>query len=151
MRVRDLMRQDLLTVTVETTVSDLCDLIQQSNVHGAPVVGEDGKLIGFVSQEDILMGSLGEAPLYVGGGKAPESAPDESEKTETGSVPTVGDIMTSPAISVPEDADVREAARILWTLRIHHVPVVRGHRLVGIVSTMDFCGLVADGKFRADG
>ena len=59
MLVRDLMERDVLTLRGDLSIGDACDLFQQARVQGAPVVDEKGRLLGFVSQEDLLYGSMG--------------------------------------------------------------------------------------------
>jgi CBS domain-containing protein len=138
MYVRDLMREDVITVREDLPVTELCDILQQGNVHGVPVVDAHGRLIGFISQEDILFGGLGGPPLSVIEGRGGEAG---------GNVSRVRDIMTSPAISVGPEVDVRDLGRMLWRLRIHHVPVEEGGKVLGIISSMDYCRLIGEGFF----
>lgn len=128
MLASDLMNKEVVTVREDLPVCDLYDLLQQCNVHGVPVLNDGGELVGFVSQEDIIYGSLG----------------DTADRREI----TVGEIMTSPALCVGPSTDVREVGRMLWKLRIHHVPVVENGRIHGIVSSMDYCRLVGEGIFE---
>ena len=123
MQVGDLMNAEVVTVRVDQSVSELFDLLQEAHVKGAPVLDHSGTLIGFVSQEDVMFGSLG-------GGR-------------DGAEAVVEEIMTSPAMSVVESTTVQELAEIMWRFRIHHMPVVRADKLVGMVSSLDFCRLAA--------
>jgi CBS domain-containing protein len=118
------MKAAVVTVRVDQPVAELFDILQEAHVKGAPVLDKNGAMVGFVSQEDVMFGSLG-------GGRDATAA-------------LVGDIMTSPAMSVSESTSVQELARMMWRFRIHHMPVVRGDRVVGIVSSLDFCNLVAE-------
>ena len=124
MQVKDLMNTGVVTVRAEQSVSELFDILQEAHVKGAPVLDEAGALVGFVSQEDVMFGSLG-------GGREAEAA-------------RVADIMTSPAMSVTVTTTVTELAKMMWRFRIHHMPVVQGDRVVGIVSSLDFCRLAAE-------
>jgi CBS domain-containing protein len=152
MRVRELMRRQVVTVPETLPVVRLYDVLQGANVHGAPVVDDDRHLVGFVSQEDVLIGSLGNTPprpiLAVpddfDGGLQVARAPVATEVVDG---QLVRDIMTSPAIYIDQDADVADLARLLWEFRIHHVPVVVDDEVAGIVSSMDFCRIVGDGRF----
>lgn len=141
MLVRDLMEREVLTIHGDLTISDVCDLFQRARVHGAPVVDAAGKLLGFVSQEDLLFGSMGRAPARA----AKKGAGARSRKAEKPSEPRVRDIMTAPAVSAGEDVEVVDLCRMMWTLRIHHVPIVRRGRVTGMVSTMVLCRAVAEG------
>ena len=123
MQVGDLMNAEVVTVRVDQSVSELFDLLQEAHVKGAPVLDLSGALVGFVSQEDVMFGSLGSG--------------------RSGAEPVVGEIMTSPAMSVVETTTVQELAEMMWRFRIHHMPVVRADKLVGMVSSLDFCRMAA--------
>jgi CBS domain-containing protein len=127
------MVKDVITVGEEVSVSDLCDILQQAHVNGAPVVNADGTLVGVVTEEDVLYGSMGHAP-------------GESAEGESGSL--VRDIMTSPAVCATEDTDVLSLCRLMWQMRIHRIPIVREGRLQGVVSSMDIVRAIAEGRIR---
>jgi CBS domain-containing protein len=59
LRARDLMTDDPVTVGEEITIGELCDLLQERNINGAPVVDRRGHLVGVVTQEDIIYGAMG--------------------------------------------------------------------------------------------
>jgi CBS domain-containing protein len=106
---RDIMSTTLHTVTVQTTLYDLASLLSTRRISGAPVLSDDGVVIGIVTEADLL--------------------------SKTGA--TVGDIMTRSVSSVTEDAPLREIARLLSEKDIKRVPVMRGEKLVGMVSRGD--------------
>src|SRR5262245_35542007 len=54
MRARDLMTRSPITIPVDMKVAALCDLLQEKNINGAPVVDGSGHLVGVVTQEDII-------------------------------------------------------------------------------------------------
>jgi CBS domain-containing protein len=125
---RDVMNTAVLKVREDLPVGELIDLFQQEHVHGAPVVDEGEELVGFVSQEDVLFGMMGTL-------SGSEADPAES--------PRVSDIMTSPAVFATEQTTLADVCRLMWQLRIHHVPIVRQGRVTGIVSTLDVSRVVA--------
>ena len=115
----EIMETNLITTRVEETVATLCDRLQTAHVHSAPVVDEDGRLVGIVSLEDILFGAvLGRT---------------------SGAPAIVRDVMTSPAFSATEDASIQEICDLMWSYRVHHLPIVRGDVVIGIVSSLDIC------------
>jgi len=124
---RDVMCTAVVKVRADLPVGDLIDLFQQEHVHGVPVVDDGDELVGFVSQEDVLFGMMGTA-----GG---ESDPSDG--------PRVGDIMTSPAVFATEQTSLADVCRLMWQLRIHHVPIVRQGKLTGLVSSLDVSRAVA--------
>lgn len=127
MRVKDLMAVDVLAVEETMPLGQLLDQLTAAHVHAAPVIDADGQLVGMVTQEDILLGGLGFA---AGSGAEVDT--------------TVRDVMTSPAVSVGEEVHVTDVARMMWRMRIHHIPVVKSGSVVGIVSALDFCKLASD-------
>ena len=184
---RDLMTRSPITVLADMRVGALCDLLQEKNINGAPVVDSEGRLVGVVTQEDIIYGSMGSpapdgaagagrsggeaAGPASGGGRASRrvvsvlrgrtlhAAPPaplrsgekpfwaEHRSPDPMEMP-VSTIMTSPAISAEEDTPVTDVCRIMWSLRIHRVPVLRQGKVTGLVSSMDLCRAVIEGKIK---
>lgn len=95
-----------------------------------------GELVGIVSEEDVIFGTMG----------LPEPAAPPPDPGEGGV--RVRDIMTSPAVCATEDTDVVELCRMMWGMRIHHIPIVLDGRVTGIVSTLDIARAVAEGTIR---
>jgi CBS domain-containing protein len=142
-RASDVMVKEVVTVGEEVSVSDLCDILQQAHANGAPVVNADGMLVGVVTEEDILYGSMGSARAA--------SVPDAGavpEQPSPASDTLVGDIMTSPAVCATEDTDVVELCQLMWQMRIHRIPIVRDGRVTGIVSALDLVRAIAEGRIR---
>jgi CBS domain-containing protein len=137
MRVKDLMRRDVKSVREESDVSELIEMLVHEHVHGAPVVDPDGRLVGVVTQQDVFFSTATQ-----GAGSAGKPA----ARTRGKGTLVVRDIMTSPAISATEDTDVLELCRLMYRLRIHRIPVVANGKLTGIVSSLDICGALAEGR-----
>ena len=126
------MQRHVVTVREDLPLSDLCDVFQQEHIHGAPVVDESGALIGFVSQEDVLFGMMGTSLAGAG-------TPDAGG-------PAVRDVMTSPAVFATEETKFVDVCRLMWQLRIHHVPIARQGRVTGIISSLDLCRVITSGE-----
>ncbi|MDX1388278.1 MAG: CBS domain-containing protein [Acidobacteriota bacterium] len=125
------MEIEVLAVREDDALEDVSQRLQQAHVHGAPVISPDGELVGFVTQGDVLIGSLG-----VGD--------SDSERD----VPRVRDVMTSPAVSANEDTPIAELCKVMWRFRLHHVPIVNDGKIKGIVSSLDLCRAIADGDIE---
>ncbi len=109
-RVGEIMTRNVLTARPEQSVLDVVQLLAKNRITGLPVVDDDNKLIGVVSESDII-------------GKAGD---------------TVADIMTNGSWTVTEDTPLGEAAEILLRRRIRRLPVVKGeNELIGLVSRGD--------------
>jgi len=130
----DVMRRWPVTVREGDTAARVVDVFQEQHIHSVPVVDATGLLVGMVSQEDILIGSMSLADPSAGPGAGLGGT-------------IVRDIMTSPAIHATEDTPVAELCRMMWRFRIHHVPIVRGAenlKVIGIVSSLDICRVLSD-------
>ncbi len=139
MLAKDIMRTDVITVAPYLTLMELAKLFDERRISGAPVVDGDGRLLGVISQTDLVHAeredAAGGAPRYHRGGDGRESAagfhfedPDRSR---------VQDFMTPGAIAFEEDAPVAKIARTMLDKRVHRVLITRGGKLRGIVTTMD--------------
>src|SRR5262245_55379657 len=135
MRARDLMNTEVVTIREDSHVDLLCDLFQVAHVHGVPVLDAGGELVGIVSEEDVIFGTMGlpDAPML--------------PRDDDGAV-RVRDIMTSPAVCATEETDVVELCRMMWGMRIHHIPIVLEGRVTGMVSSLDLARAVAEGSIR---
>jgi len=123
-RARDVMIADLLAIRADATVEEAIRSLLDHRVSGAPVVDQQGCLVGIVSEFQLL------EAIY-----RPEVKQEQ-----------VRDLMTKDVITVSEDAALSEVANLLLLHRIRRVPVVRAGRLVGIVTRRDLlrCTLEAD-------
>lgn len=137
MRATDVMTHTVITVGPETPVQDLAKMLSERGISGAPVVDADGKLVGIVSEGDLLLRSeLGT--------QRPQTrrtswwlshfATDSARDYIKAHGRTVGDIMTRDVAAVTEDTSLAEIATLLETRRIKRVPVVRDGTIVGIIS-----------------
>lgn len=134
MRAKDLMRRDVFTIREDDSVESLLEVLVGEHLHGAPVIDEDGKLVGVVSQLDVFFGTMTREGGT--GSRVPKSLEGLLVK----------DIMTSPAVSADEETELPALCRMMHKLRIHRVPIVNEGRVTGIVSSLDICAAVADGN-----
>jgi CBS domain-containing protein len=121
MHAKDIMTRDVITVSPTTRVKNLAMLLIKNQISGAPVAGEDGKIIGVVSEADIV-----------------------AKKGKD-----VKAIMSTNIISVTEDTAVEDIAKLMTTHRIKRLPVMRGEEVVGVVSRADIVSAIALGKHVA--
>lgn len=133
--VSKVMTREVVTVAPDAKLQEVARLLGENHVSGLPVVDAARRVVGVISEADVLSmtgvtrgHTFRDVVRHVLG--------------ETASVPrkgsTVSDFMTSPAITVRPDADVREAARIIDEKRIKRLPVVDEEgTLVGIISRAD--------------
>jgi len=136
-KVLEIMTRKVSSVKRDTPVIEVAQLMAEKSVSGIPVVEEDGKVAGVISEKDFLLHmGAGDKRHFMAvvaeclSGKGCVAMPVRSKKAE--------DIMTSPAITVREDATVVGISNIFNEKMINRVPVTDSEgRLTGIVSRAD--------------
>jgi CBS domain-containing protein len=143
MRAVDVMTTNVITVEPDTPVQEIAKLLSEKSISGVPVVGADGRLLGIVSEGDLLH------RVETGTERRPDrrtgrrrswwldtvAADEELARDYVKSHGrTANDVMTREVISVAETTELADIANLLETKRIKRVPVVRDGKLVGIVS-----------------
>jgi CBS domain-containing protein len=134
--VKDVMTTRVVSVTRATSFRAMAAALHQHRVSAFPVLDDDGKVIGVVSEADMLAkAALDSEPDGMPGMIAGMLRRREYEKARG---TTAGDLMTSPPVTVKPDDPLERAARLMYTRKVKRLPVVdaNGH-LVGIVSRAD--------------
>lgn len=122
-----LMTTDLITVSPDATLADARKLMKDHRIRHLPVVEGDRKLVGLLTQTDVLAAT--DSRLR-----------DEDNRIHASEV-MVRDVMISKIATIDEKASLRRAALFLETHRIGCLPVVTGGQLVGIITDTDFVGI----------
>lgn len=131
--VKDVMTTDVVTVRPGTTYREMAGMFRQHRVSGFPVVDNDGKVAGVVSETDLIAEAAEPVP-----GAHPAPRDWRHHRRLPQGPATAADLMTHPAVTIGPDAQVRDAARLMHSLRLQRLPVVDpGGRLVGVVSRSD--------------
>jgi CBS domain-containing protein len=138
MRAADVMTRDVATVTPDTPLHLIADLLLSKHISGVPVVNADNTLAGVVSEADVMWRAAGEHEPHhswlvnVLSGRALAAA-DFIRTHGT----HAADIMTRDVVAVTEDTDLDDVLDLFEGKHIKRVPVVRDGKLVGIVSRKD--------------
>jgi acetoin utilization protein AcuB len=127
MRVRELMSTGVTTIEAGASCQKAVERMFQHKVRHLPVIGDDGELVGIVTDRD-LRHHLFARGLF--------EHDDRRVDDLLGTIP-VSDIMSSPVISVAPDEPVEIAARLMLEDKIGSLPVVEGGRPVGIITETD--------------
>jgi CBS domain-containing protein len=135
MNVQDVMTGDVISILKYESIMHVAKILSEKNISGLPVVDKKNKVIGIVTQADILsiLGmrkehSLKDVLKHMLGEPLPERRMGD----------IVGDIMTSPAATIKPNANIAEAAQIMDEKKIRRLPVVdEKNMLVGIISRAD--------------
>jgi CBS-domain-containing membrane protein len=135
MKVGEIMTPNVISVSEDATSREVAQVLDRHRISGLPVCDDAGHMVGLISEFDLI------------------AKPNAH---------TAGEAMTRDVISVMEDTSVDEVRYLLVHRRIKRVPVLRGQKLVGIVSRADLvreialtwvcqvCGDTARGKDPPD-
>ncbi len=135
MKVEDVMTREVRTVAPTATLKEVAETLADLRVSGLPVV-EDGRILGVVSEADILAKERGEEPNL--GGLLSALFEDRHEIRAKLHASTAGEAMTSPAITISGSRPVSDAAARMIDLGVNRLPVVDDEgKLVGIVTRAD--------------
>jgi CBS domain-containing protein len=146
--VADLMNHDVLTVLPTTPLSEAIQILVDRQISGLPVVNDAGKLVGVISESDLMWREKGldqppyimflDSVIYL---QNPAKHDRDLHKVLG---QTVGEVMTSHAISITADATIPTAARIMHEKKIHRLPVVdTENRPIGIITQGDIVKAIA--------
>lgn len=145
MRAHQIMTRKLITVKADTPILEAANLMLQRHISGLPVVDDTGTLIGIVSEGDFIRrGEIGtQTPrirwldFIMGSGKSALDFVREHGRK-------VGEIMTRDGLfTATEDMPLEELVRLMERQNVKRLPVVRGDKLVGIVTRTDLLRAVA--------
>lgn len=126
MNVAMRMTKNPITIHPETTVYDAQSLMRREKIHRLPVVSKDHKLLGIVTEKDLIYAS-----------PSPATTLDVYEMSYLLSKLRVEEVMCTNVLTVTEDTPVEEAARIMADNNIGGLPVLTAGRLVGIITESD--------------
>lgn len=136
MRVKDVMTRGVVTVGPDTSLKEAAAILGRKGISGLAVVDPDGTVVGVLSEADILLKESGERTGHTGilGWLFEAGAADLAHKL---SARTVGEAMTTPALTIGPERPVHEAAARMIEDGVNRLPVLEDGKLVGIVSRAD--------------
>jgi CBS domain-containing protein len=144
MRAHEIMTPQVITVGADTTIVKAASMMLRQHISGLPVVDAEGRLIGIVSEGDFIRRAetgtqhkRGRWLTFLAGADrvAAEFSHEHGRK--------VGEIMTPDPITVAEGTPLDQVVQIMESNNIKRLPVMRGDRMVGILTRSDFLAAVA--------
>jgi CBS domain-containing protein len=149
MRARDAMVRAVVTASPDTTVEKLARLMINLRISGVPVLDGDGRLVGIVTEGDLLRrAETGTERHRSRWSELFSSNSRLAAEYIKSHAKRVADIMTREVVSIDEMATLAEIADLLETKQIKRVPVVHDGRIVGIVSRADLLQVLASGGVK---
>ncbi len=145
MRAHQIMTRKVISVKPDTPIADAANIMLQQHISGLPVVNETGKLVGIISEGDFIRrAEIGTQrkrgrwlKFLVGPGRAATDYVHEQGRK-------VGEIMTPDPLTVTEDATLEAIVKVMETNHVKRLPVLRGDKLIGIVTRVNLLQAVAD-------
>lgn len=120
--VCDLMSKTVQTIHRDTIVSELEGIFVTHEISGAPIVDDSDHMVGFVSKTDIVrFDATGDDPFYA----------------------RAHEIASPKVIKIGSSASIEEAAQMMLNEHVHHLVVMDGETIAGVLSTLDYVKLVA--------
>jgi CBS domain-containing protein len=147
MKIRDIMNKDVKSVRPETSIADVARLFAETGIHGAPVVDGENRLLGIVTESDVLNATKTKYVRYnlvypsihqFGMDFKEGVAYEEILKAfdEVKHIP-VAQIMTKKVVTACPDDIVEDIAPMMVQKKINRIPIVDKGKVVGIVTRGD--------------
>ncbi|MFH7025804.1 MAG: CBS domain-containing protein [Heteroscytonema crispum UTEX LB 1556] len=146
--VADVMSREPITVRAETPLKEAIQILAERRISGLPVVDDTGKLVGIISETDLMWQETGVTPpayimfldsvIYL---KNPATYDRDLHKALG---QTVGEVMSKNPVTISGDKSLKEAARIMHDRNVHRLPVLEGEgQVIGILTRGDIIRAMA--------
>lgn len=146
MRVKDIMTTTIISVSPEHNVKQATRLMLTHNVSGLPVVDDDGRIVGIITEGDLIR----RTEIVSGTLASPEEIEDSAEERAEAYLKRaswrVGDVMTDNLVTVDEDTSLMDVARLMHERSVKRIPVTREDKVIGIVSRIDLLHIILTSK-----
>ena len=145
-RVSELMNPDVVTLRPDHSLVEAQEILSSKSVSGAPVVDASGRVVGVVSQNDLVRRAA-HPDTVAQAGQFFSSVEDYADLGTTPVAPSsqhVSDVLTPRVYSVNRDTGLAVAASIMRERRIHRLLVVDKGVLIGVVSSLDLLRVVEE-------
>jgi CBS domain-containing protein len=146
MRAKDIMTKDVVIIAPDASIADAAKLMLRWRISGIPVVNKLGKLIGIITEGDLIRRAEFQLPSQITSAQSQE----QDEKANIGAHGVkVEDVMTKEVLTVDENETQEQIAMTLEERGIKRVPVMHGDRITGIVSRANLLRSLATEKTGA--
>jgi CBS domain-containing protein len=147
--VKDVMTTSVVAIGESAGYKEIITVMRERRVSACPVLDGAGRVIGVVSEADLLLKEVGPEPL-TGPGRSLRASGRRGERAKAAGL-TAAELMSAPPVTISPDASVGEAAKLMYERGVKRLPVVdSASRLAGIVSRIDVLSVFTrpDGQIR---
>lgn len=141
LKAKDIMTRNVISVTPETGVEELARLFIEKGISSMPVVQDNGRLYGIVTETDLVSQdrplhiptviSIFDWVIYL------QSQKDFKEEVEKITAQKVSEICTTDVVTCTPETSVAEIAQLMTDNKAHLVPVIEQDQVVGVVARLD--------------
>ncbi len=151
MLAKEIMKAEVIAASPDMKITEIARLMVENEISGLPVVDGENRLLGVVSERDLMYKVLKPAEPSVWelclwsalGSREIYDYKDSFRKFRSG---TAVEIMSAPAVAVDENDDVSKAGNLMFSRHIKRVFVTRDGKLAGVISRSAFVKLLLDTK-----
>lgn len=141
LQARDIMTREVITVTPETSVSEVAFLLDKHRISGVPVLDKEDWVVGVITQSDLVARArdlelppviaLFDLRLVL------ETPGHFKKRLEKMLGTTVQQVMTPEPVTVYPETPVSQIAELMARKKVHTIPVVEGGKLTGVIGKID--------------
>ncbi|MBN3039903.1 MAG: CBS domain-containing protein [Candidatus Omnitrophica bacterium] len=146
MLVKEMMTKEIITVSPDMQVRKFADLLIDKNISGAPVVDDQGNLLGLALEKGVMfLDKNVHLPsfIHIAMGFFTFGVKKFEEEIKKVTASKVSEIMIKEYVSFSEDMSVEDAATIMLEKDVYYCPVLKGQKLIGIVTKRDIVRSIA--------
>lgn len=141
MLAKEIMTSDVIVVNENATIDEVSKIFVDKNISGLPVVNQYNKLVGVISEGDLVYKQKPvRPPMFINlfDGLIPIDRKEFQEDMKRIAAYKVGDLMSKPPIYAYEDTPISEIAELIINKKVNRVPIVNEvHEVVGLISRHD--------------
>ncbi|MCG6133566.1 MAG: CBS domain-containing protein [Nostoc sp. LLA-1] len=146
--VTDVMTRDPIVVRVETPLKEAIQILAEKRISGIPVVDNVGKLVGIISETDLMWQETGVTPpayiMFLDSVIYLQNPATYERELHKALGQTVGEVMSKNPVTISPDKTVKEAAQLMHDRSVHRLPVIDStSQVIGILTRGDIVRTMA--------
>ncbi|MEA5516106.1 CBS domain-containing protein [Nodularia sp. UHCC 0506] len=146
--VTDVMSRDPIVVRPETPLKEAIQILAEKRISGIPVVDDGGKLVGIISETDLMWQETGVTPpayiMFLDSVIYLQNPGTYERELHKALGQTVGEVMSKNPVTISPEKTVKEAAQVMQEQKVHRLPVIdSASQVVGILTRGDIIRAMA--------